>query len=84
MKSMPTVAVVLAVGISSALNMMTLAALWVAIAPHDPNLVPRLGENASQVLLSWGGGIIGVLGAYVGYLMGRREMYVKLEEDKPT
>lgn len=61
------VAIILAVGIAVALNVMTFAALWVALQPFSSD-VPRLGENSTQVLTGWGGGIMGVLGAYVGYM----------------
>jgi hypothetical protein len=66
------VAVILATGMAIALNIMTFAALWVALSPHDPNFIPRLGENATQVLTGWGGGIMGVLGAYIGYAFGNK------------
>ena len=70
--SITIVAIILSIGIVVALNVMTVAALWVAIAPTDPNLIPRLGENSTQVLTGWGGGIIGVIGAYVGYAIGKK------------
>jgi hypothetical protein len=31
---------------------------------------PGLSENATQILTGWGGGIIGVIGALVGYKAG--------------
>jgi hypothetical protein len=53
----------------------------------DPNDVPadaqaqlRLGvdvnsgisENGTQLLTGWGGGIIGVLGSYIGFTFGKK------------
>ena len=58
---------VLAVGLSTALNVITFAVVYDAIASKGSGL----SENATQVLTGWGGGIIGVLGAYVGYKAGQ-------------
>lgn len=69
-RSIDLVAVILASGIALALNIMTAAAIWVAVAPLNPDQIPRLGENSTQVLTGWGGGILGVLGAYVGFRFG--------------
>ena len=60
------VAVILAVGMATALNAITFAVLYDAIRSEGPGL----SENATQVLTGWGGGIIGVLGAYIGYRVG--------------
>src|SRR5262245_48231980 len=57
------VALVLAVGIATAINAITVAVLYDAIFSKGPGL----SENATQVLTTAFGGIIGVLGAYVGY-----------------
>jgi hypothetical protein len=59
------VALVLAVTLGIAFNLFTAAVLWTAIDGDAP-----LSENATQVLTGWGGGIIGVLGAYIGYRVG--------------
>jgi hypothetical protein len=62
------VAVILAVGISASLIFMTVAALYIVIISHgNPS---TLGENTTQVLTGWGGGMLGVLGAFVGYAFG--------------
>lgn len=58
-----TVALVLAVGICTALNMFTLAVLLDALFSEGPGL----SENATQILTGWGGGIVGIIGAVVGY-----------------
>jgi len=57
------VAIILAVGIATAVNLITIAVLYDAIFSQGPGL----SENATQVLTTAFGGIIGVLGAYVGY-----------------
>ena len=64
------VAILLAAGISTALNVLVLAAVWLAVMHNvvNPN---GIGENTTQVLTGWGGGMLGVLGAYVGYTFGK-------------
>ena len=60
-----SVALVLAVSLAIAFNVFTLAVLYTAIQNQT-----ALSENATQVLTGWGGGIIGILGAYIGYRLG--------------
>ena len=60
------VAVLLAVCIATAVNVITLAVLYDAIFSQGPGL----SENATQILTTAFGGIIGVLGAYLGYRAG--------------
>ena len=60
------VALVLAVGMCTAINLFTFAVLYDALFSAGPGL----SENATQVLTGWGGGIIGVIGAVVGYQAG--------------
>lgn len=69
MNPLAWVAIILSVGISLALNVMTVAALWVALQPLDPELIPSLGENSTKVLLAWGGGITSTVAGIVGYLI---------------
>jgi hypothetical protein len=57
------VAIILALGLSLAVVTITAAILYDAI--FSPNA--GLSENATQVLIAAFGGIIGVLGGYVGY-----------------
>ena len=64
-----TVAILLAIGIATALNAITFAVLYAALFGHS-DVPGGLSENATQILTGWGGGIIGVLGAYVGYKAG--------------
>lgn len=61
------VAVILAVGIATAVNLITVAVLYDAIFSQGPGL----SENATQILTTAFGGIIGVLGSYIGYRAGR-------------
>jgi len=65
------VAVILAVGICTALNAITFAVLYAALF-GESDVPGGLSENATQVLTGWGGGIIGILGAYVGYRLGEK------------
>jgi hypothetical protein len=60
------VAVILSIGIVIALNIFALTLLFDAFRPPS-----RLSENAAQILLSWGAGIIGVIGTAVGFEVGR-------------
>ena len=60
------VAVILAVGICTALNVFTIAVLTDAVF----SAAPGLSENSTQILNSWGTGIIGIIGAVVGYRAG--------------
>jgi len=60
------VALVLAVGMATALNLFCVAVLWDAISSAGPGL----SENATQILTGWGGGIIGILGTVFGYTSG--------------
>jgi len=61
-------ALVLAVGLVTALNVITAGILYEAIT--DPANA-GISENATQILTGWGGGIIGILGAVFGYKAGQ-------------
>lgn len=52
-----------AVGLSTALNLITAAVLFYAF--YNKNHI--ISDNAVQLLTGWGGGMIGIVGAYVGY-----------------
>jgi hypothetical protein len=54
--------VILAAGLVIALNMLMLAVLYDAVRSDTPGL----SENATQVIIAGFGGIIGLLGGYVG------------------
>jgi hypothetical protein len=60
---------VLALGLSVAVMTITFAVLYDAIASSGPGL----SENATQVLTTAFGGIIGVLGAYLGFRAGSEQ-----------
>jgi hypothetical protein len=60
------VAIILAVGIALALNLLMFGVLWDAIYSSESGL----SENATQVIIAAFGGIIGVLGSYVGFRAG--------------
>ena len=60
------VAVIIAVGITLAFNLITFGVLWDAIRSQGPGL----SDNATQVLTGLGGGLIGILGGIVGYRAG--------------
>ena len=62
------VVLVIAVGFASGFNIFCFAVLYDAVTNDSP-----LSENATQVLTGWGGGMIGLLGGFVGYRVGSRE-----------
>ena len=66
MRARDLVALVLAVGLVTAVNAVTLGVLYDAIRSAGPGL----SENATQVLTGAFGGIVGVLGAYLGFKAG--------------
>ena len=59
------VAVILAVALAVAVNLMIIAILWTAVTDQS-NLFAGLSENATQVLTGVFSGIVGILGAYLG------------------
>lgn len=72
-------AVILAAGMASALNLFIVGAMLEAYA--NPITLPiGLSDNATQVLTGWGGGIVGVIGALVGVRVGRNHQKKKPDE----
>jgi hypothetical protein len=67
------VAIILAIGMAVALNVITIALLWAAVVRLGIDINAGLSDNGVQVLLAWGGGIISVLAGYVGYIVGKKE-----------
>jgi sulfite exporter TauE/SafE len=61
------IALILAIALGTAINMFTIAILYEAIFRTGSSGV---SENATQILTGWGGGIVGIIGAYVGYRVG--------------
>lgn len=80
-KAKDWVAVVLAIGIATAVNLITAAMLWEAIFRTES---AGLSENATQILTTAFGGIIGVLGGYVGYKAGTAQSPAKPVETSPA
>jgi hypothetical protein len=72
------VAVVLAIGLATAVNVITFASLYDAIAAEGPGL----SENATQIMTTAFGGIIGVLGGYLGFRAGERSQNGKADKDE--
>lgn len=62
------IALTLAIGLATALNLIVAAILYDAV--RDPANA-GISENATQILTGWGGGIIGILGAVFGYKAGQ-------------
>jgi len=56
------VAIILAAAVGTAVNAFAIAVLYDAISSAGPGL----SDNATQVLVAALGGMIGVLGAYIG------------------
>ena len=67
------VAIILAIGISASLFLVTAALLTAAMMRFSAGVGEGLSENGVQLLTGWGGGIIGVLGSYLGYTLGKKE-----------
>jgi len=61
------VAIVLAVGFATAVNMITIAFVIVSVLEKVPE---GLGENTTQVLITAFSGMIALLGGYIGYKVG--------------
>lgn len=60
------VAVILAVGLATAVNLIVIGGFASAVYRKA-----ELSENATQVMTAVFGGIVGVLGSYVGYKAGQ-------------
>jgi hypothetical protein len=64
------VALVLAVALGVTVVLIMVTAIINVVDRQAPT--PTLGENTTQVLTSAIGGVVGILGAYVGYSFRRR------------
>jgi hypothetical protein len=62
------VAIIMAIGLSTAVNAITVAVLIDALYSQQ---AAGLSENATQILTTAFGGMIGVLGSYIGYRSAR-------------
>jgi hypothetical protein len=79
-----TVAIILAIGMVVALNIVTCALLYAAIVRLGIDINAGLSDNGVQVLLAWGGGIISVIAGYTGYVVGKKTNGTpEPEEPKP-
>lgn len=72
------IALTLAVGLCTALNVIVLAILWDAV--NNPSQA-GISENATQILTGWGGGIIGILGAVFGYRAGSSQQQIGTDHE---
>lgn len=57
------IGIILSIGLVMALNIIVFAVLWDAL--HGD--APGLSENATQILTGAFGGIIGILGSFLGF-----------------
>ena len=65
------VALVLAIGLCAIGSLILLATVVQILDHQTPDLT--LSENATQILVAAIGGLVGVLGAYMGYRLGHRD-----------
>ena len=71
------VAVILAIGLVLGLLVITVGSLVDAFNTTEPGL----SENATQLLTAAFGGVIGVLGSYLGFRAGERHVQKQLGHD---
>lgn len=64
------VAIIMTIGLATALNLITLGVLFNAFYRGRSGGDPSLSENATQLLATSFGGMIGVIGSYMGYRAG--------------
>jgi ABC-type nickel/cobalt efflux system permease component RcnA len=82
-RSSDLVAVILAASIGLALNVVVIAILWAAAQRLGVDVNSGISENGTQLLTGWGGGIIGVLGSYIGFTFGKKASDPFLPDDVP-
>lgn len=63
------VMIILALGLMIALDLIT----WSIYVAVSEGRLGVLGENTTQILMGWGGGIISVLAGFCGYIIGKKE-----------
>jgi hypothetical protein len=59
------VAIILALGLVTTSSLIGLALVVNVARGHNPS--PTLGENTTQVLIAVLGGLVGILGSYLGF-----------------
>jgi hypothetical protein len=71
------VAIILAIGMSTAINLF-IVGVWIAdYSAHRP-----LSQQSSLVLTTVFGGIIGILGSYIGYRAGSKAADAQAQRDQ--
>ena len=80
------VAIILAAGVVLALNLITGAILWAATVRLGVDVNSGISENGTQLLTGAFGGIIGILGGYLGYTLSEKKKTNELQkpEDEGT
>ena len=66
-KDRDRIAVILAIGLVLSLIIITVAVLWIAIVRNT-----SISEQGSRILTVLLGGLIGILGAYMGFYFGKK------------
>lgn len=74
------VALVLAIGMALSLLIIVAAVFYDAVRSDTPGL----SENSTQILTGWGGGVIGVLGSYLGFRAGAAHPRGRVDGDDST
>jgi hypothetical protein len=69
-QAVDVVAVILALALCAAVTLILITAIINVIDHQAPT--PTLGENTTQVLTSAVGGVVGILGGYVGHSLTTR------------
>lgn len=69
------VAVILATGLSLTTVLIIVATMVQIVANHPGAPQIQLSENATQILIAAIGGVVGVLGGYVGYRLHDRSTH---------
>ena len=80
-RAVNTVAIILASSVSTSLVLVTTFALYVAM--HADAVDSARVIAVTQVLTGWGGGMLGVLGTYVGYTLGYKKANVADDGGQP-
>jgi hypothetical protein len=76
------VAIILAVGLTLLVCLIIIATMVQIINNHPDTPEIQLSENATQILIAAIGGIVGVLGGYVGYRIHNNNLPPENPDDK--
>ena len=74
------VAIIVALFFGQSLLNISIAVLWIVIDSRQS--LPTSGENLTQVLMTWGTGLVGVIGAFVGYAFGSADRITRSDADR--